>query len=209
MKLINFEAGPIYTNCYIVYDENEKQAVLIDSPPDCTENAVLLAKEKGMEIKAVFLTHSHWDHTMDAAGLQREHGAEIYCHPDDEYRLLDPMEHVVYPIPFEIEALRPDKHFEDGAKIEIGGMEFEIMHSPGHTEGGVVIICHNEKLAFTGDSIFEEGIGRCDLPGGDFPTLMNSIKTKILALPDDYKLYPGHGGPTTVKNEKLHNTFIR
>lgn len=208
MKIYNFEAGPFYTNCYIVFDEKDNTAVVIDAPPDCTENVLAIAKEKNLNIKAILLTHSHWDHTADAPLLKEKTGADVYIHKDDEYRLLDPEKHKIVPIPFDLVSLTPDYYFKDGGEIEFSGLKFEIIHTPGHTEGSVCLLSRDNNLLFSGDTLFNMGVGRTDLPGGSEQTLAKSLKTKLMTLPGDYKAYPGHGPSTMIENERRGNSFI-
>ncbi|MDQ1266409.1 MAG: hydroxyacylglutathione hydrolase [Bacteroidota bacterium] len=208
MEIIPIEAGPIATNCYVVFDENSSKGVIIDTPPESVDIFTSLAKEKRLTIDAVLLTHSHWDHTADAAELNRRTKAPIFIHKADEYRLIAPMEHTVMTLPFEIEAAFPNNYLKDGALINCGKLTLEVIHTPGHTEGGVCFVERNNKVVFVGDTLFFESIGRVDLPGGSMLTLLDSIKSKLLSLPDDFIVHCGHGPDTTIGYERKNNPFL-
>ena len=208
MKIISYEAGPLSTAAYLAIDEATNKAVVIDVPPESKDLILKLLAENNAKVEAIFLTHSHWDHCAEAPQLKKELNIPVYVHKNDEYRLLDPMTHTIWPLPFNIEPLTPDKYFEDGQTIAIGNMNFEIRYTPGHTEGSVIIVEHKQKAAFTGDTIFNESVGRDDLPGGSKKALMDSINKQVLTLDDAYDLYPGHGPSTTVKHERTYNPCL-
>lgn len=208
MLIKYIEAGPVCTNSYLVYDENSKEAVLVDAPPDSAVIITEYMMKEALELKAVFLTHSHWDHTMDAPVIREKTGAKIYIHKDDEHRLTQPNNYTSIPLPFEIEAFAPNDYYNQGDYLKIGGITFEIRHTPGHTEGGVCIVEHINKTVFTGDTLFNKGVGRVDLPGGDWQTLISSISKKLFTLPDDYVVYCGHGPSTSIAQEKHFNPFL-
>lgn len=208
MEIIPLECGPLLTNCYILLDEFTKTALLIDCPPESCDAILDLSYDKGFKIEALLLTHSHWDHTMDAIELKEIAGVPVYIHKDDEYRLLDPMSHTLMELPFELDPVTPDGYLKHGDTILCGDMIVEVIYTPGHTEGGVCFVIHNKKICFTGDTIFHESIGRTDLPGGNTDKLLNSINEKLMTLPDDYILFPGHGARTTVGHEKTSNPFL-
>ncbi len=208
MEVIPLECGPLATNCYILIDEFTKTALLIDCPPDSCDAILELSYEKDFKIEALLLTHSHFDHIMDASELKEVAGIPVYVHKDDEYRLLDPMKHASIALPFEVDPVTPDGYLKHGDTILCGDMIVEVIHTPGHTEGSVSFTIHNKKLCFTGDTIFRGSVGRIDLPGGNEQQILNSINNKILALADDYILFPGHGPRTTVGYEKATNPFL-
>lgn len=208
MKIISYEAGPLPTSAYLVIDELTNKAVVIDVPPEAKDVIINLLADNNVEAKAIFLTHSHWDHCAEAGILHDEIKAPIYVNEKDEYRLLDPMENSIWELPFVIKPCKADAYYKSGQVINVGNMNFEIRETPGHTEGGVIIIERSQKVAFTGDTIFYESIGRADLPGGSYKMLMDSINNEILTLDDSYKLYPGHGPATDVKHERKYNPCL-
>lgn len=210
MKLIYEAFGPAVTNAFIVIDESTNYAVVIDVPPGSLEYINRTLIENGAELKEIWLTHSHWDHTADAPDLREQHNVPVYLHKNDEYRLQDPNSYVGgMPLPFEMRGINADTYLNEGVELILGHQKFRVLETPGHTEGGVVFVNDAEKTVIAGDTIFKGSIGRTDLPGGDFNQLMQSIKDKILPLEDDYWLYPGHGPRTSVGSERANNPFIQ
>ncbi len=209
MRIIPFECGPVATNAYLVFNEGESAAVVIDAPMDSIEPLAEAAQREGVEPQALILTHTHWDHTADAAKMKRRWPEMIvYVHPDDEYRLVEPMKHSVWPLPFTLEPLNADRHLHAGDRFELEGIEFDILHTPGHTEGGICLLEKSEEVVFVGDTLFAGSVGRTDLPGGDWGTLLSSIRTQLLSLPDNTAVYPGHGPATTIGDEREMNPFL-
>jgi hydroxyacylglutathione hydrolase len=208
MKLVIIESGPAYTNGYLIFDELTQEGAIIDAPLECCDEFDKIIKEHNIKIKAILLTHTHWDHTGDTACLQDATKSDVYVHEADEYRLIDPMANSSYSLPFELKPCIPDKYLEDEQLIKVGKINIQVIHTPGHTEGSVCFVLAEEKIIFTGDSLFLESIGRTDLSGGNTQVLLNSIKSKILILPEDYTIYPGHGQSSTIRHEKKHNPFL-
>lgn len=208
MEIICVEAGPIMTNCYIVADYNKHIALIVDCAFESAEALFDILNKENLELKGVVITHSHWDHCGDAQAIYSRTGAEIMIHKEDEYRILNPNEHVVFPIPWELESAKPGKYLEHKKNIYLGEHEFEVRHTPGHTEGSISLINHRDKIVFTGDALFCGSIGRTDLPGGSFETLMRSINEQLLTLGNDYVVYSGHGPSTTIGEEILNNPFL-
>ena len=210
MKLIYDEFGPALTNTYVVIDISTNYAVVIDVPPNSLEFINRTLKDEGAELKEIWLTHSHWDHTADAPDLRDQYNVPVYLHKDDEYRLLDPNSYVGgFPLPFQMRGIKADKYLKEGDELILGHQKFRVLETPGHTEGGVIFVNNEQQTIIAGDTIFKQSIGRTDLPGGDFAELMDSIRDKILTLPDEYVLYPGHGPRTTVGSERKMNPFIK
>jgi glyoxylase-like metal-dependent hydrolase (beta-lactamase superfamily II) len=207
MKIEQVVSGPFQTIGYLVSDET-KEAMIIDTPIESTNSFMKSIRRDGLSLKAIVLSHTHWDHTADAAELRRQTGAKIFVHKDDKYRVVDPMKFTIYRLPFELEAFEPDVEFSGDEVLTIGKMNFEIIHTPGHTEGGICLSNREEKVLFAGDTLFNESIGRSDLPGGSMSLLVNSIIDKLLILPDDTKVYSGHGEPTTIGYERQNNPFL-
>ncbi len=201
MILKTFREPPIENNNYLLIDEESKEAALIDcSAVDSrVKDAV---DEAGAKLKYILLTHGHFDHV---AGI-RPTDAKIVMHKDD-LRILN-QTNVYLPafgIP-EITIPKIDIYVENGDILKLGNTEIKVIHTPGHTQGGVCYLVEN--MLFSGDTIFCESVGRCDLEGGDFVQIVESIKTMIFTLPDDIAIYPGHGKQTTVGWEKIHNQFM-
>lgn len=209
LQIHAYESGPVATFGYLVIDDVTRDALIVDAPFGLVQPLSLEAMREGVTPSALLLTHTHWDHTGDAAELKRVYpDIRIYVHRDDEYRLIEPMKHTVWPLPFEVEAVKPDGYLAHGDTLSIGGLSFEVLHTPGHTEGGVCLYSKEHRILFAGDTLFAGSVGRTDLPGGDFETLRNSIATRVLTLPDDVEVYAGHGPTTTIGTERETNPFV-
>jgi hydroxyacylglutathione hydrolase len=209
------ESGPVATFGYMITDtakgENAKGvAAVIDVPMESTEYFLEIAEQENVTIESIFLTHSHWDHTGDAAKLQRATGAKIYIHPDDEYRMGEPNKYTSIPLPFTIEPCAADGgYFRHGDIISCGAWHLEVRHTPGHTEGGVCFIDHAQRIAFVGDTIFAGSVGRTDMEGGNTEQLLESIRTQLFTLDDTFVALPGHGSHTNIGIERRTNPFLQ
>lgn len=197
--------GPIQANGYLVLREDGRTAVVID--PGAEPDRVIAALgERGVEPEAILLTHAHLDHVGGVAGVRRRWDVPIYLHPADR-DLYDAALQQAAAFGLEIEEPPPpDRALEDGQVLELAGLALEVRHSPGHSPGGVVFCAPGH--AFVGDCVFAGSVGRVDLPGGDAGTLLASIREKILSLPDDTVVWPGHGPETTVGREAESNPFL-
>ena len=209
LQIQAFEAGPVATYAYLAIDPETGSAVIIDAPRESAERIIAAAEAAGVTPGALILTHTHWDHTADAADLKRRYpNMLIYAHAADEYRLNEPMKHTVWPLPFTIEGLESDRHLHHGDTFSLGGICFQVLHTPGHTEGGICLYDKGHGSVFVGDTLFAGSVGRTDLPGGDWATLLRSITDHLLPLPDDTRVYPGHGPATTIGEERESNPFV-
>lgn len=199
MLIKDFQLGQMETNCYIVTDEKTLECAVID-PGDESNTILDYIESNNLKVKAVFLTHGHFDHTMAAVTVLEETGAPIYINkkdinPEPEY---DDM--------FTFTAPEGTRYYEEGDKILIGGLTFDVMETPGHTKGSVVLRC--ERVLFTGDTLFAGAAGRVDFPGGDMFSLMVSLK-RLSSLEGDYEVYPGHERTTTLDVERHENPFVQ
>ncbi len=196
--------GPLASNCYIVGSKATKEGMIID-PADESDRILKSVKELGLEIKLIVLTHGHPDHVGALNEVKEATGAEVAIHTDEAETLkqqsLGFLFGLVYPTP-----PPPDRLLNDGDSIDIGDLHFSVLHTPGHTPGGICLLGHG--VLFSGDTLFNYGIGRYDLPGGDYRQLMDSLQTKLMALPDDTTVYPGHGADTTIGAERQGNPFL-
>ena len=196
--------GPYASNCYIVGDEATKEGMIID--PGAGAREILSAVEKlGLKIKLIVLTHRHPDHVGAAAPVKKATGAPLAVHTECA-RYLPQSASYVYEQPFK-GVPKPDRILEDGDTIDIGGLHFKILHTPGHTPCGISL--YGEGHVFTGDTLFNYGIGRYDLIDGDYDALIKGIRTKLLTLPPETIVHPGHGPDPMITTEKRANPFLR
>jgi len=198
--------GPLFSNCYIVWDDDVKQGVIID-PGDDADIILKTVRELGVNIKYILATHGHFDHVGAVAPLKRELKVEFLAHKDDFFFIEDG-ENAARRWGIDIEQPpKPDRFIEDGDKIKIGGFDLEVIHTPGHSPGGISFLYN--QMVFGGDTLFQGSIGRTDFRKGSFEDLSKSIKTRLYTLPDNTIVYTGHGPVTTIGDEKRYNAFVR
>jgi hydroxyacylglutathione hydrolase len=197
--------GALETNCYILGDEKTKQGVVIDPGGDFEIIEEHLKKLK-LEVKYIILTHGHVDHIGALARLKKATKAEILIHSKDSPMLYDPNQNLSIFSGDKIIATNADKTLEEGDIIQCGGIQLEVLHTPGHTPGGISLV--TDKMIFTGDTLFCGSIGRTDFPGSSYQKLISSIKDKLLNKDDDFIIYPGHGPSSTIGEEKRNNPFL-
>lgn len=200
-----FTGGAFGENGYVVSCPETRKCILID-PGAAVEEMLQAVESEGLDPEAIVLTHAHLDHVDGVAAAKRKTGAPIYLHPEDEplYRQVAAQARW---FGLEVEdPPSPDGELRHGQAIQVGDCRFEVRHTPGHAPGHVILV--GPGVAIVGDCVFAGSIGRTDLPGGDFQTLMSSIRNEILTLPDDTVLYSGHGVETTVRHERVSNPFL-
>ena len=189
------------TNCYIIEDEETKETMVIDPAGNVDEIEEMIHILNG-KLKYIYLTHCHGDHILGVTDLKNRCGGKILIHRMDAEGLNNAEINLTpYIIEQEIE-LEADSRIDDGDLIHLGNLEFRVIHTPGHTKGGSALYCEKEKCLFSGDTIFRGTWGRTDLPTSSIEDIMNSITKKIMILPDDTIVYPGHGLSTRIKDEK-------
>lgn len=206
--IVKVTVGPLAVNCYIVYDKESRDAAVID-PGDDAEQIVAAVNAGEFKVQYVVNTHGHFDHVGADGEIVREFGAKLAIHAADAPMLQNA---AAYSSAFGVQAKdqpEPDITLEHGKTIEFGNVALEVLGSPGHTPGGVLLSINDGKAVITGDSIFAGSIGRTDLPGGSYEELMTSLRDRILPMDDNVRLFPGHGPETTVREEKESNSFIR
>ncbi len=196
--------GPIASNCYIVGDEKTKEGMIIDPGADAKEIMRVVNKD-GLKIKLIVLTHRHPDHVGAAAQVKKATGAPVAAHAEMA-KYLPQSPSYMYEPPYEA-APYPDRLLKEGDEINIGGLHFEVLHTPGHTPCGISIV--GEGHVFTGDTLFNYGIGRFDLIDGDGEALIKGIKAKLLTLPLETVVHPGHGPDSLITTEKRANPFLK
>jgi len=213
MILTSAELWAAATNCYVIAPERGGPAVIVDAPPDVDAVARLLTAHDLAPV-ALLVTHGHVDHAGGAAGVVERTGVSAYLHPDDDYLVSDPatqLRSIFGFVPPGAEEFAPPERYVDlahGQHLAFAGFDFEVRHTPGHTLGHCVFVVQQEGLVFSGDQLFAGSIGRSDLPGGDFGTLMASMRTQVMTLPDETRVLPGHGPETTIGRERTVNPFI-
>ena len=206
MRFKRLPLGVYYANCYLITDETSKATAVIDPGGDAEELIGHLTAE-GLNVKYIILTHGHGDHLGAVVELKEFTGAPVCIHRGDEIMLKDSKLNLTSVMGNSRIELKADRTLEDGEILKLGdATELEIIHTPGHTRGGICIKCENS--VFSGDTLFACSIGRTDLEGGSFEELVASIKNKLLILPEDTQVYPGHGNSTTIKIEKTRNPFL-
>ncbi len=209
MEIHALPSGPLCTNAYLLLDPARQEAVLVDAPMDVWSDVQTLLQRKGCRLTALLITHGHFDHTEDAALVQRS-GVPLFAHEADREFIENPkvMEFFAPPM-YRLESARIDRVVKQGDVLELLGDTVEVRHVPGHCPGSVLFHFRKAGVAFAGDAIFAGGIGRTDFPRGGFDMLANSIRTQIYTLPDETVLYPGHGPETDVATEKESNPYVR
>ncbi len=200
--------GLLQCNCSILGDEATREAIVVD-PGDEIGRIAASLKEHQLTVKAIVITHAHIDHIAGAQKLKALTGAPVYLNPDDEElaQMLDVQATwlgVQKPDPVEI-----DSPAADGTSLTLGAAAIHLIHTPGHTQGSVCLYIPSENKLIAGDTLFRDSIGRTDLPGGDTRKLLSSVKTRLLVLPEQTLVFPGHGPSTTIGREKDHNPFLR
>ncbi len=201
MFLKKFIVGPLETNCYLIADEKNKIAAVID--PGGEEAADLIFKslqENDFSLKYIINTHGHIDHIIGNKSLKDQTKALLLIHRLDAPMLINSNKNFSNFIGKEIYSPPADKYLEEGDKISLGELYLEVIHTPGHTPGGICLV--TDRLVFTGDTLFAGGVGRTDFPGGSYQDLQRSIKEKLLVLSEDKIIYPGHGPDSTIGKEK-------
>jgi glyoxylase-like metal-dependent hydrolase (beta-lactamase superfamily II) len=199
--------GLVQENCFLVSLEGGDRAVLVD-PGDEGPRLLQAIEEAGVTLDAILLTHTHFDHTGAVAPVARATGAPVYCPRLEVPVLQDIMAFVPWPGFGPFESWDPEETVEGGETLELAGMTFDVVFTPGHSPGHVTYAVRGEPALFSGDVLFEGSVGRIDLPGGDGPTLMRSIAGLLDRFDDETLVYPGHMGITTLGAERAHNPFL-
>lgn len=207
MLLRSITVGITQTNCYLVGCEETREGVVIDPGGDA--GRILKGIEAmGLTVRYVLNTHCHFDHMAANAEVVAVTGASLALHPAELPILQARGGASWFGVPVR-ESPLPEVYLEDGQILEVGTLQFRVLSTPGHSPGGVTFYLEEEGVAFDGDVLFAMGVGRTDLPGGDWDTLMRSIHEVLFALPDETVLYPGHGPQTTVGRERRSNPWLR
>ena len=203
MLLFSCPCGPVSANMIFFGRDGAKDVAVVD--PSDADLALAILKEHGWRLTDILVTHGHFDHLLGVSGLKKSTGATVYISETDADGLRSGEASLSELVRIPQEPVEPDVLLHDGDTFTAAGLDIRVLETPGHTAGGVAFVCDEERCVFVGDTLFAGGYGRYDLPGGDFAALSGSIRNVLFALPDDYRLYPGHEEPTTVETEKRSN----
>jgi hydroxyacylglutathione hydrolase len=204
-----FTVGPVQENCYIVRAQDADRAVIVD-PGDEAERIIGALDALHINtVDAILLTHTHFDHVGAVAPVARATGAPVYCPELETQVLADINAYVRYPGFGPFESYEADETVKGGETLNLAGLEFEVAFVPGHSPGHVSYALRDHEAIFSGDVLFQGSVGRVDLPGGDWPTLLASIESLLNAYPAETTVYPGHMGLTTLGTERDTNPFLR
>jgi hydroxyacylglutathione hydrolase len=205
MDRIHRVVGPLATNVHVLADERSREAIAIDTATPCLAWIADELAARDWTLRLIVSTHGHWDHIGDNAAVAEHTGADIAVHPLDRNRLTEPR-----PVwaPFEIVPSVPAVDLAEGSVIRFGSIELDVLHTPGHTEGSACLLDADGGLLFSGDTLFAGGWGRVDLPGSDPAAMVESLG-RLLTLEDHVRVYPGHGGETTIGRERPWLELVR
>lgn len=203
MKIDTLVLGGLQTNCYLVWNEEDGRGVIVD-PADEALRISSRLHTLSVRPEAIFLTHGHFDHILAVNRLREEFHIPVYACEKETELLANPTDNLsgLWAEPFRANA---DVLVTDCQELTAAGMEFRVLHTPGHTKGSVCYYAEKEKVLFAGDTLFHESYGRTDFPGGSFFELLHSVRERLFVLPDDVAVYPGHGEETAIGYEKLYN----
>jgi glyoxylase-like metal-dependent hydrolase (beta-lactamase superfamily II) len=201
-----FTVGPVAENCFLLRQDGANEALIVD-PGEEAPRLTGAIEELGVELKAILLTHTHFDHVGAVAPVAKATGAPVYCPKLEVPVLQDIMSFVPWPGFGPFESWDPEHTVDGGEQLQLAGFDIDVIFTPGHSPGHVTYAV--EDALFSGDVLFEGSVGRTDLPGGDWPTLARSIEALLDRYPDEQKVFPGHMGLTTLGRERATNPFLR
>lgn len=210
MNLHVLPSGLIQTNAYLLTDPECGEAILIDAPGEIWAKVNPILASEHCQLRELWITHGHWDHTQGAAEVVRKTGARVLAHADDKLLIETPeVMNRFMDDKLNLEPVAVDQWVEPGDMLKGLGAQVEVRHVPGHCPGNVLFYFADTGSAFVGDALFRGSIGRTDLPGGDFSQLERAIREQIYTLPSETTVYPGHGPQTTVGEERMQNPHVR
>jgi hydroxyacylglutathione hydrolase len=208
MDVRMFTVGPVQENAFLVRADTAERALMVD-PGDEADKLIGAVEALGVTLDAILLTHTHFDHVGAVAPLARATGAPVYCPRLEVPVLADIMAFVPWPGFGPYESYDADETVEGGERLQLAGFDVEVLFTPGHSPGHVTYAIDSERALFSGDVLFQDSVGRTDLPGGDGPTLMASIAMLLERFDDETAVYPGHMGLTTLGRERASNPFLQ
>ena len=207
MDVRMFTVGPVQENCYLFRRDGSDRALIVD-PGDEADRLLHAIDELGVELEGILLTHTHFDHVGAVAPVAEATGAEVWVPELEKFVLADIMSYVPWPGFGPYESYDAEHTLKGGEKLELAGFDIDVLFTPGHSPGHVTFSIPDEEVIFSGDVLFQGSVGRVDLPGGDGPMLLESIRTLIESLPEDTTVHPGHMGLTTLGAERASNPFL-
>ncbi|MDD5829197.1 MAG: MBL fold metallo-hydrolase [Lachnospira sp.] len=198
--------GMVRTNCYLLNNDEINECVLIDAA-DNADELIRMVEAHGSKLKAVLLTHGHFDHILAAKEVCERCGVKLYASLQEQEVLESPVINLSENYGMNV-SIKADETLSDGQILNLAGMDIKVLLTPGHTKGGVCYYVESENILFSGDTLFAESVGITDFPTGSMSMIVRSIKDKIMVLPDNTRVYPGHGEGTSVGYERINNPFL-
>ena len=206
IEIKSMTLGMVATNCYLIINKENKEALLVD-PADNALRISNVIEENGCTLKAILLTHGHFDHIMALNDLKKRYTVPVYAHEEEEDVLKQSSLNLSGSIG-QIYTTQADVYVKDGEHLKLAGLDVIVLYTPGHTKGGVCYYFPEEKVLMSGDTLFHCSIGRTDFPTGSMSQLVRSVKEQLFVLPDDVQVYPGHDSVTSIGYEKQYNPFF-
>lgn len=206
LKIGRIVMGMCQTNCYFVYEEGKKDVIVFD-PADKGDILFRKLTDAGFTVRAMLLTHGHFDHIWGVNKLRDLSGAKVYAYEGEKELCEDAVKNVSGQAG-RAETVVADEYIRDGEIIEVAGMRCRLIATPGHTQGSCCYYFEGDGILISGDTLFQESIGRTDLPTGSYSALIHSVQDKLMSLPDEVKVYPGHGDETSIGHERKYNPFV-
>ena len=206
IEIKSMTLGMVATNCYLIINKETKEAILVD-PADNALRISNVIEENGCTLKAILLTHGHFDHIMALNDLKKKYNVPVYAHEEEEDVLKQSSLNMSGMVG-QIYTTQADIYVKDGEHLKLAGLDVIVLHTPGHTKGGACYYFPEEKVLMSGDTLFHCSIGRTDFPTGSMSQLVRSVEEQLFVLPDDVQVYPGHDSVTSIGYEKQYNPFF-
>ena len=207
LRVAQYVVGPVMTNCYFAVNEGTKEMLIVD-PGDSAGMLIHKIKERAYQPVAVLLTHGHFDHASAAEAIAKEFSVPVYAEEHEKKTLESPAVNLCGMMGQRGVVFHADIYAKDGEVLNLAGFSIQVLHTPGHTTGGCCYYIESEQALFAGDTLFCQSVGRTDFPGGSASVLLRSIEEKLMPLPGQTKVYPGHNETTTIGYERQYNPFL-
>lgn len=195
LEIVQIPAGPLSTNAFVVIEKSDRQALIIDAPPDSLDKIVAEVEQRQANPIALIITHGHWDHVGDALAVKQHFDIPLVIHPDDRHKIEAPGRD-------DIPSVSPDRLVEDGDAVELGDLEFAVWHTPGHSPGQFSLYLADDSVLFGGDTLFPGGYGTIEIADASADQTVETIR-RLIKLPDDVRVFTGHGRPTSIGDERF------